>query len=858
MVDLRIENDGLKKELEANEFIISQLLQMNEADTFESGMNGMLRSLGEYVQADRAYVFETDEDFTSTNTYEWCKEGVKPQIDNLVGLTYEDMPQWIGCFVKGEDVRIENLEDMRETMPEEYEILKVQDIRTLIAFPISVGNRLLGFVGVDNPEMEKAGLIRRMLSLLGKYAGNMMMDKQNREMRIALAAAESRERYKKELDEILEGAKIGIWTIRYDKGKRPVLQTNDTMRELLGIEEGTSEEDAYDMWYNRIPVDYQSAVNDKIKAVFKNGYAEIIHPWDHPTRGRIWVRCGGSLYREYQEDGKCLRGFFQDVTRTILNERKIKNLDAATSQIYHAIYAIDLDENHIEQIVGNEQMYEEVGISGDASEKFKLICKTFVADEYQEQMQVFFDLTTLRERLKEKLYTSREYPNREGIWRRATFIVRERDTEFKVTKVVYVTQVIDDYKQKELVYQQELVKAVNDARKANAAKSEFLSRMSHDIRTPINGIMGMLEIADKNKENPEKLQDALKKMKITANHLYSLVNDILDISKLESGEYVVERNPFNIYDTIEECWMPLEQMAKDLNITLKMVKPEEIPYPDVIGSSLHFRQIVENILSNAVKYNKENGTVEVGVKLLEKKSGHVKYRFSFTDTGIGMSDEFKHHVFEAFTQEDMGARTVYKGSGLGMSIVKYLVELLNGKIQIESEKDVGSTFILELSFEIDSNRSRGSLPEADSQKETVKLSEKNVEPDIKGLNILMVEDNELNYEIAEYMLRDAGAHVIGAKNGKEAVDIFEKSKEGELDMILMDIMMPVMNGLDAAKEIRRSAHPDASRIPIVAMTANAFAEDVMKSKEAGMNEHLTKPLDSEKLLRTIEKEVGRS
>lgn len=305
MVDLQLENEALKKELEAEDFIINQLLRMNGADTIENGINGMLKELGEYVQADRAYVFETDENFISTNTYEWCAKGVEPQIDNLQGLTAEDMPHWLAHFTKGEDIRIENLEDVKEEMPEEYEILKVQDIRTLIAFPILVEDRLLGFVGVNNSEMERSRLIRRMLSLLGKYAGNIMMDEQNRKMRLALAAAESKERYKKEMEEILEGAKIGIWTIRFDNGKAPALQTDHMMRELLGVEEDISEEDAYLAWHDNVPEEYLSMVDAGMKDAVGNGYAEAVYPWKHPVKGTIWLRSGCSLYTEYQGDGVC-------------------------------------------------------------------------------------------------------------------------------------------------------------------------------------------------------------------------------------------------------------------------------------------------------------------------------------------------------------------------------------------------------------------------------------------------------------------------------------------------------------------------------------------------------------------------
>ena len=455
-------------------------------------------------------------------------------------------------------------------------------------------------------------------------------------------------------------------------------------------------------------------------------------------------------------------------------------------------------------------------------------------------MQYFFDLTTVNDRLHGKLFISREYPSPQGIWRRATFIVQNRDTDDDVTEILYVTQIIDDYKQKELAYQQELVKAVESANQANTAKTDFLSRMSHDIRTPLNGILGMLDIAQKNETNPKTLLECHEKMRTAAFHLKALVNDVLDMQRMETDRFFLEQIPFDIRDILDNCWSMLEAQASQLDITLKKIKPGSLKYPYLIGSPLHIRQIFMNLLSNAIKYNKPGGSISVHAEIIRQVHQNVIYKFIISDTGIGMSPEFQKHIFEPFAQEDTGARTIYKGTGLGMTIVHRLVQEMGGTIQLKSEKNVGSTFSLILPFTIDEHQ-----PSASAETAT------DTPADLTDLHILVVEDNELNLEIAVFSLEAAGLNVSTAINGLEAVRLFEKSKPYEYDIILMDIMMPVMNGLDAAKAIRGLSRPDATTVPIIALSANAFAEDIQKSKNAGINEHLTKPLEMDKVLKVI-------
>ena len=834
------DNATLYAELKAERFMTDQISLLHEAEDLADGINFMLKSIGEFTDADRAYVFETSENHTSTNTYEWCAAGVTPQIRNLHDIPFESMPKWIEVFLHGENILIEDLEAYRESMPLEYELLKVQNVSTLIAFPISVHEKLIGFVGVDNPDMEKSNLLHRLLSLLGKYVGTMIKDHKNEQMRLEVVASKSRLDYQLEMDEILRGAQIGIWTLEMDGVKAPRLHPNPTMCTLLGVSQEMSPEEVYQFWYHRLPPKYVTPVLDYIQKVIHESYSEITYPWNHPLLGQIWIRCGGILYPDYQGNGICIRGYHQDVTRNIENERKYQNLTAATSQIYHAIYHIDLIQDRIEKLAGANQNYTPTGVVTSATAHLNDILEKMVAPSHHEIMQYFFDLTTVNDRLHGKLFISREYPSPQGIWRRATFIVQNRDTDDDVTEILYVTQIIDDYKQKELAYQQELVKAVESANQANTAKTDFLNRMSHDIRTPLNGILGMLDIAQKNETNPKALLECHEKMRTAAFHLKALVNDVLDMQRMETDRFFLEQIPFDIREILDNCWSMLEAQASRLDITLKKIKPGSLKYPYLIGSPLHIRQIFMNLLSNAIKYNKPGGSISVHAKIIRQVHQNVIYKFIISDTGIGISPEFQKHIFEPFAQEDTGARTIYKGTGLGMAIVHRLVQEMGGTIQLKSEKNVGSTFTLILPFTIDEHQ-----PSASAETAT------DTPADLTDLHILVVEDNELNLEIAVFSLEAAGLNVSTAINGLEAVRLFEKSKPYEYDIILMDIMMPVMNGLDAAKAIRGLSRPDATTVPIIALSANAFAEDIQKSKNAGINEHLAKPLEMDKVLKVI-------
>ena len=401
-------------------------------------------------------------------------------------------------------------------------------------------------------------------------------------------------------------------------------------------------------------------------------------------------------------------------------------------------------------------------------------------------------------------------------------------------------------KEKDEKYKAELLRAAKKAEAANEAKTEFLQRMSHDIRTPINGICGMINVADHYADNMEKQTECRAKIKKTSHLLLELINEVLDMSKLESDEVVLEDIPFNLNSIFEEILGVIEHMAAEQNIRI-IWEEKEVTHWNLIGSPVHVKRILMNILSNAVKYNKENGYVYISCREIpSKQTAMPTLEFVCRDTGIGMTEAFQKRIFEPFAQEHAGSRTKFAGTGLGMPITKKLVEKMGGTISFESKEGTGTTFVIRIPFQIDADMK--------DRNET----EEKTETSIQGLHVLLTEDNELNMEIAEFVLQNEGAVVTKAWNGQKAVDIFRKSRPGEFDAILMDIMMPLMNGYEAAKMIRSLDREDAKVIPIIAMTANAFTEDKMRAKEAGMDEHIAKPVDGKLLVKVINELVKRN
>lgn len=382
------------------------------------------------------------------------------------------------------------------------------------------------------------------------------------------------------------------------------------------------------------------------------------------------------------------------------------------------------------------------------------------------------------------------------------------------------------------------------AETANAAKSTFLNNMSHDIRTPMNAIIGFTNIAMKHHPSPE-IKSCLDKISDSSDHLLALINDVLDISRIESGKIQYTPTPVDISEVTDSVLTIMYGYLSNRDITFR-TELEEPKMRYVLTDAVRVREVLVNILGNAVKFTQDGGTVTYAVSYHPgKDEHHINVQYRITDTGIGMSEEFIDHIFDEFSQEDHGARTQYKGTGLGMAITKQYVDLMGGTISVESKKGVGSTFTVELPMEI---------TEACEVKKTDHAVGK---ADLSGLKVLLAEDNDLNAEIAIVQLEELGMKITRAADGEEAVRFFRENLQGTFDLILMDVMMPKMNGYEATKAIRSiQDRPDAVTIPIIAMTANAFAEDVQASMDAGMNGHLSKPIVMEEVVKTIARNIN--
>lgn len=409
---------------------------------------------------------------------------------------------------------------------------------------------------------------------------------------------------------------------------------------------------------------------------------------------------------------------------------------------------------------------------------------------------------------------------------------------FVSMSIIFVLSATDrKMMQQQKIANEKLAEAAKLANVANDAKTEFLSNMSHDIRTPINGIMGMTAIALK-EDNPQKTIDCLKKIQGASNHLMSLINDILDMSRIERGKIEITNSNLNIIRIVEECVSIVYGEMDDRNLEIN-VNVDEVIHSELFGDDLHLKQVLINIIGNAVKFTPDHGKIWIRIRETGHDSIKSFFQIEIEDNGIGMKKEFIKDIFKPFSQEASTSRTKYQGTGLGMAITKNIIELMDGSIEVESEYQKGTKFTVYLPFLINSRY----------QERILEKQEKN----ISGISILLVDDNELNLEVAKELLEAEGAKVTTVWNGKEALDTFEREREGTFDVIIMDIMMPIMDGLEATRRIRQLEKKDAQHIPIIAMTANAFREDIQKSLDAGMNEHISKPVDIETIIMVISK-----
>ena len=698
---------------------ISLMDQVENEQELSEIIHSLLQAIGNYTGADRVYVFdwETDQKDSLSNTFEWCADGVAPEIDNLQAIPVSLMPNWVKRFENKEAIVINDLEATKYSEPEEYELLKTQEICSLIAVPIYANHQMNGFIGVDNPDLRHNEISITLLSDVGGHLGCM---RENLKSTVLL---------KKALDEATKRSEI-----------------------ILAI-----------------------------------------------------------------------------------------------ATLYVTIVHVNVKERTYELLKGHDLVQKIFGQKGKIDDVMEILPTTFAAKEWREQYREFLDFDTLAERLRNTNFVSNEFVNINGEWRVSRFIVKSRDTQGNVVDVLYVVRDITEEKLRELMYQKQLKASMEDAQRANISKTAFLQRMSHDIRTPLNGIVGMIHIAEKYNNDVVKLQECRQKILQSTDYLQKLINNVLDISKLESGSLMLEYKSFDLVELLSNNMTVVAMSAYENGVRFEGgVEANTIRHRYLIGSPVHLSRVLMNLASNAIKYNHFHGTVNVHCEELSDDGNMAVFKFVCSDTGLGMSEEFQKHAFDVFAQEGKQSTTTFSGSGLGLSIVKDIIELMGGMIELESKENVGSTFTVTVPFKIDHL-----VENNDSQKDSCSQS-----MELSGKRVLLVEDNAINMEIAHAILEEEHLNITEAKNGKEALEIFQNSKLNEYDVIIMDVMMPVMDGLEATKAIRMLEREDAKRIPIIAMTANAFEEDRKACLDAGMDEHIGKPIDIPLLKRTITKAIG--
>lgn len=580
---------------------------------------------------------------------------------------------------------------------------------------------------------------------------------------------------------------------------------------------------------DRVAYNYKSVPGTYGKQFFS---VQVINIYEDAQK--MYVLMGFRYIDEIIKKEKEIQKRLQDA----LDELQLNNeIISAISKNYCYIARIDLQKDFFEEISNDEEMHRLTGNSGCASEKLRKDCEMQVAPEYRAYLYPFLDTSTLKERLQNEEYVSTEYRMCDGSWHRLRFIVKKRDEAGNVTHVLCTVREISDSKRRE----EDLLFAADAAKRESEMKTRFLATMSHDIRTPLNGIIGLVNLAEQHAEDTKMLKEIRDKMMKSLKYLVSLVNDVLDMNKIQSGDFKSEEIIFDGADMMRKILRIYDQKAVEKGIRLEVDWEKcSVKYPILLGNPVYFGRILASIMDNAIKFSSMDSTITVWGREDILENDQAVLTIWCKDQGIGMSEEFIEHAFDMFAQEKESSRSQYEGTGLGLTIAKALADKMGGTIEFQSKQGVGTTAIIKIPFK---------LGPQDISSKTTNYDNVSVE----GMQVLVVDDNELNVEIAKCMLENSGMKVTCAADGQEAVELFEKSEPGYYGAIFMDVMMPRMDGLEATKTIRNMKRSDAWNVPIIAISANAFIEDILNSKQAGMNAHLAKPLDVNKLLEALKK-----
>ena len=663
-----------------------------------------------------------------------------------------------------------------------------------------------------------------------------------------------------EMKRIMTGAGFGIWSVENIEGHPLWMRANAKMAELLGICDVSvmSPEEMYDFWFNRIKPEAKESVMASIDRMKSGKVEEVTYLWEHPAIGDRYMRFTGSG-KAVDGKGYVLNGYCSDVTGLVNKEKEqqkaMARMGAEIQRAYEvvkfvsrsctSIYRINMQDGRLMHVsTVNEKVHNALGNEGDARERFLEFCEKLVKPEWREEMLAFTNLDWVREQLKTQSIIKHEFECSACGWVIGSFVAGKRGDDGYCTEVVWTTVDVNEQKKKELSQLNALEDAKRAAVEANRAKSSFLLNMSHDIRTPMNAIIGFTGLLEKHQEEPERRQDYLNKLKESSALLLGLINNVLEMSRIEKGHLDLDIQACGVeqmYDMF--CSVFLDMMIqKGITFCHSMDVEHEFLFCDPIK----VRDVVLNLLSNAYKYTPSGGKVELYIREVPcEEEGFAIIETVVKDNGLGMSAEFIPHMFEEFSREHNTTDVKVEGTGLGMPIVKNLLDLMGGTIEVESELGKGTTFKVYIKHRIA------------KKSDVINVDMPDVsDVDFRGRRILLAEDNDLNAEITMEVLKDIDFVVERADDGQRCVEMIDAAPAGYYDLILMDIQMPRMNGYEATRIIRQMKDKEKANITILAMTANAFEEDKREAIESGMNAHLSKPIEVEKLIKTLKRRLN--
>ena len=861
-----------KEEFRYHQKLIQQLAEVGRMSITRNHfevVQQFLQTTCKVTKADAVSIYQYHNPLGFYQTYGYSAvSGPEYELKPIV-LKSEEFLQWIENFEHQSSVIMGTRDNIPEQDLNVYEKLSGSRIDSMIAFRLSYNGNLSGCMILENPDIERSGTFIELIPLIDVFLGNVKKNYVNETV------------HKQDLDSLSENQTelarerkfLDILCQDYTTVYHLDL-AKDTLEPLKLTSEANASQ--FKMIQMRQKINYtqhmkyyceefvSSRNQDEVLKVMERSalYKNLSENYRFVYRYESVPNKSGHRYFEAQIirlnkekfDGNALLAIrhIDDIItleqkrqrelEDMLEKEKISNeILSALGKIYYSIFRINLDKDTYEEISSEEEVHHLTGKRGCASSELLELCQTFVVPEYQERIRQFFDVKTLPERLKDEETVAAEYLAKDGNWHTARFIVKRRDDSGKATHVLYVTQLISDAKRRE----QNWIAIAEDANRANEAKSDFISQIAHDIRTPMNAIFGFLELAEANLNDQKKIEYCLKKIKVAGDFMKELVNDVLDISRMEHGKMSLHPEVVGLTQMVSEFPAALEHTKMEKKLTFRS-NIHDILHDKVYVDPLRIKQIYSNILSNAVKYTPDQGQIDF--EIYEEpcpQKDRVRVVAVISDTGVGMSEEYMEKMYAKFTRETDTRVNKVSGYGLGLSIVRQLVDMMDGTISVKSKVGEGTSFCIKLD-----------LPYTEEKtEEDLKNPIGNSEEECAGIHLLVAEDNDLNYEVLSELLAMHKITCERAEDGVICIEKFKNAKPHAFQAILMDMQMPNMNGVEAAKNIRKLNSAEAETIPIIALTANAFKEDVEKCMNAGMNEYVAKPVDIGLLLKLLAKYI---